>query len=92
MDQVTLVITGYVQGVGFRWYVQREATALGLAGEVCNRHDGAVVVEAQGPREALEQLVERVRLGPAAAADVAVDARWSEGPARFAGFRIGHSS
>jgi acylphosphatase len=92
MDQVTLVITGTVQGVGFRWYVLRVATGLGLCGEVRNRHGGAVVVQAEGPREALERLVELVRQGPPAAADVAVDARWSEGPARFAGFQVGHSS
>jgi len=92
MDHVTLVITGYVQGVGFRWYVQREATALGLAGDVSNRRDGAVVVRAEGPRAALEQLVERAREGPPGAADVAVDARWSEGPARFADFHIARSA
>ena len=92
MDQLTLVITGYVQGVGFRWYVQRAAAALGLAGEVRNRHDGAVVVEAEGAREALERLVELSRQGPPAAAEVSVDARWSEGPARYADFHVGRSS
>ena len=92
MERVTLVISGFVQGVGFRWHVQRAATALGLAGEVRNRHDGAVVAEAEGPREALERLVELSRQGPAAAADVAVDARWSEGPARITGFHIGRYS
>jgi acylphosphatase len=92
MDRVTLVISGYVQGVGFRWYVQQAATTLRLAGDVRNRRDGAVVVQAEGPREALERLVELSRQGPAAAAEVAVDARWSEGPARFAGFHIGRSS
>jgi acylphosphatase len=92
MDQLTLVITGYVQGVGFRWYVQRQATALGLAGDVRNRRDGAVVVRAEGRRAALERLVERAREGPPPAADVVVDARWSEGPTRFAGFDIAHSA
>jgi acylphosphatase len=92
MERLALVITGEVQGVGFRWYVQREATALGLAGDVRNRPDGAVVVRAEGPRAALERLVERAREGPPAAADVAVDARWSEGPARFTGFHVARSS
>jgi len=92
MDQVTLVITGYVQGVGFRWYVQQAATALGLSGEVRNRSDGAVVVQAEGPREALEKLVEVSREGPPAAAEISVDARWAQGPARFAGFHVGRTS
>jgi acylphosphatase len=92
MQRVALVITGSVQGVGFRWYVHREATALGLGGEVRNRADGAVVVEAEGDREQLEQLVEAAREGPVAAIVTRVEVRWSEGPARYRGFHFGRSS
>ena len=92
MDRITLVITGRVQGVGFRWHVQRVAEALGLAGEVRNRGDGAVVVEAEGDRQALEQLLEAAREGPAAAIVMAVESHWGEGPARYRDFHIGRSS
>ena len=92
MQHVTLVITGRVQGVGFRWYLHREATALGLDGEVRNRADEAVVVEAEGDRERLERLVEAAREGPAAAIVTRVEVRWSEGPARYRGFHIGRST
>jgi len=88
MDRVALVITGSVQGVGFRWYLQRAGRALGLTGAVRNRADGAVVVEAEGPCGALEQLVEAARHGPAGAAVTHVDVRWDAGPARFPDFRI----
>jgi len=92
MPRAHLVISGCVQGVGFRWFVQREARALGLTGEVRNRRDGAVEVEAEGDRETLEQLVEVAREGPAASLVEAVDVRWSEGPPRFGDFLIGPSS
>ena len=92
MDRVSLVITGRVQGVGFRWYVQRQAQALGLSGEVSNRSDGAVLVEAEGGRHGLEQLLAAAREGPGSAIVEDVAALWSEGPARYRGFHIRHSS
>jgi acylphosphatase len=90
MHRVSLVITGRVQGVGFRWYVEREAQALGLTGEVSNRSDGAVVIEAEGGKLALEQLFQAAREGPMGAIVRNVEARWSEGPARYRGFHVSH--
>jgi acylphosphatase len=92
MDCAIFVITGCVQGVGFRWYVLQAAKALGLTGEVRNRADGAVVVEAEGAHEALERLLETAREGPAMAVVGKVDVSWSEGAARFLDFRIGRTS
>ena len=91
MDRAVFVITGSVQGVGFRWYVLQAAKALGLTGEVRNRADGAVVVEAEGAREALERLLETAREGPVMAVVRQVDVSWSEGAAQFRDFRIGHT-
>lgn len=69
------VIQGLVQGVGFRWFVLRNAEALGLCGWVRNRPDGSVEVLAHGPRAALEQLLRDLRVGPRSAhvRDVRVD-------------------
>jgi acylphosphatase len=92
MDRAFLVITGCVQGVGFRWYLLQAAKALGLTGEVRNRTDGAVVVEAEGAREALERLLETAREGPSMAMVRQVDVSWSEAAARVRDFRIGHTS
>jgi acylphosphatase len=91
MDRALFVVTGCVQGVGFRWYVLQAARALGLTGEVRNRADGAVVVEAEGAREALERLLETAREGPVMAVVRQVDVSWSEGAAQFRDFRIGHT-
>ncbi|OLC85257.1 MAG: hypothetical protein AUG85_13875 [Gemmatimonadetes bacterium 13_1_20CM_4_66_11] len=58
------IIRGRVQGVGFRWFVMREAQRLQLGGFACNLPDGSVEVVSQGPEAALEQLEERLRRGP----------------------------
>src|SRR5574340_1223088 len=58
------IVRGRVQGVGFRWYVEREARTLGLNGWVRNNFDGSVEVLAMGTREQLLQLRRRLRQGP----------------------------
>ena len=61
------LVSGRVQGVGFRWFVEREAHILGIAGWVRNNHDGTVEVMAQGTRDQLAGLHSRLREGPRAA-------------------------
>ena len=58
---------GRVQGVGFRWFVEREAHILQVAGWVRNNHDGSVEVLAMGTREQLAGLRSRLQEGPRAA-------------------------
>jgi acylphosphatase len=58
------VVSGRVQGVGFRSYVLREARALGLSGWVRNLPGGEVEVEAHGPEPALLGLLDALRRGP----------------------------
>jgi len=57
-------IIGDVQGVGFRFFAQREARRRGLQGYVRNRYDGAVEVEAEGLTADLEQFLDSLRRGP----------------------------
>jgi len=60
------VVSGMVQGVGFRWFVARHARALGLGGYARNLPDGRVEVVASGAgAEALARLEELLREGPA---------------------------
>ena len=61
------LVRGRVQGVGFRWFVEREAHILGVAGWVRNNADGAVEVFAQGAKEQLSGLRARLQQGPRAA-------------------------
>ncbi len=69
------VVSGRVQGVGFRWYVEREALSLGLSGWVRNRSDGSVEVLASGSRSQLGALYDKLKQGPRAARvdDIAVE-------------------
>ena len=61
------IVRGRVQGVGFRWFVEREAHILGIAGWVRNNADGSVEVLAVGSRDQLSGLRSRLRQGPRAA-------------------------
>jgi acylphosphatase len=58
------LIQGRVQGVGFRWFVQREAGELDLRGWVCNTEDGDVEVVAAGDATDLDRLRAALRRGP----------------------------
>ncbi len=58
------IARGRVQGVGFRWFVWREAERLGLGGFARNLRDGTVEVVSQGPEESLDRLEELLRRGP----------------------------
>ena len=60
------LVRGRVQGVGFRWFVEREAHILGIAGWVRNNADGTVEVLAMGTRDQLSGLRSRLQQGPRA--------------------------
>jgi acylphosphatase len=57
-------VRGRVQGVGYRWFAQRAATELGLAGYTRNLDDGRVEVYATGPEAKLSELAGRLHQGP----------------------------
>jgi acylphosphatase len=61
------IVRGRVQGVGFRWFVEREAHILGISGWVRNNPDGSVEVLAIGTRDQLSGLRSRLQRGPRAA-------------------------
>ena len=82
------VVTGRVQGVGFRYSAVRQARALGLTGTVSNRYDGSVEVEAEGPLPALERFLEWLNRGPPGAHVRGVDVQWRAASGRFADFEV----
>jgi acylphosphatase len=62
---VRYLVSGSVQGVGFRWFVARHARSLGLAGYARNLPDGRVEVVVSGPDDVLPALEDLLRAGPA---------------------------
>jgi acylphosphatase len=82
-------VHGTVQGVGFRSFVLREARALALTGYVVNARNGDVEVIAEGPRDRLELLAERLREGPPASRVTEVDLGWSDPLGEFGRFDVG---
>ena len=79
------VVTGRVQGVGFRAFVHRAARVEGLHGWVRNRRDGSVEALVAGPAAAVERFVDWAWIGPAAARVERVSATPAPAPqgARF---------
>ena len=82
------VVRGRVQGVGFRWFVEREAHILGIAGWVRNNTDGSVEVLAQGTRDQLSGLHSRLCEGPRAARVDNVEVAEARPTASITSFRI----
>jgi acylphosphatase len=84
--RVVVLVSGHVQGVGYRWFVREQAEAAGVAGSARNLPDGRVEVVAEGPPDAVRRLVAALD-GPHAPGRVtAVDPR-DEPPQRLHGFR-----
>ena len=83
-----LQITGRVQGVGFRYSMQREAARLGVRGWVRNRRDGSVEALAQGTAEAVAALAEWARRGPPGAHVAALQIANADGEESHAGFEL----
>jgi len=89
-DEVRLQATvhGRVQGVNFRYYTQLRAQELGVTGYVRNKWDGTVEVVAEGEREAVEKLLEFIKVGPRAALVRRVDSRWQDPTGQFGYFEV----
>ena len=88
MERLHAVVRGDVQGVGFRYFVQRKANDLGVQGWVRNNDDGTVEVVAEGDHDSLERLERAMREGPRAARVDLVDAQWSPATGKLQGFDL----
>jgi len=88
IEELYAVVDGYVQGVGFRYFVVEKAQRLGLHGYVRNQTNGDVEVVAQGTRPALENLLVLLRQGPTAAQVDEVQTTWRQLTRHISGFHI----
>jgi acylphosphatase len=85
-----IVVSGMVQGVGFRYFVEHYARQLGVTGWVRNLPNGDVEIEAEGDREAVESLIVYARRGPRSAVVSNIDIKWKEPVGQFTDFEIDH--
>lgn len=86
--RIHIIVRGLVQGVGFRMFVQREATALMLSGWTRNLPDGTVEIEAQGSAGQVDALVHRVKQGPSRSRVTSLAVREIETKTREEVFRV----
>jgi acylphosphatase len=82
-----VIVSGIVQGVGFRYYTRLRARELGLAGWVQNLPDGRVEVWVEGAETAVVEMVDWLRIGPPSAQIGEVDEREVE-PAALERFEV----
>lgn len=83
-----IIVNGLVQGVGFRYYVQRKAQGLGLGGYVKNLYTGEVLTVAEGERCMIEELIKIIKAGPSHAYVKNCRIEWSDSKNEFTTFEI----
>lgn len=88
MKRVHLIISGDVQGVGFRAWVLRQAQDFQLTGWVKNREDGSVEVIGEGLKYDLEEFIKRCHDGPDLSWVERIDIQWQEATGEFVHFAI----
>ncbi|HEX7900909.1 MAG TPA: acylphosphatase [Planctomycetota bacterium] len=89
MDRARLLISGRVQGVGYRASTHWAAKKIGgLTGWVRNLDDGRVEAVVEGPRDKIEELVAWAHQGPPAARVSDVEVAWEPATGEFKGFDV----
>jgi acylphosphatase len=88
IQELHAYVHGWVQGIGYRYFVVNTALALGLRGYTRNQSDGSVEVLAQGTRSALERLLTMLQQGPSAAEVSEVRIQWGQPTEHLSGFHV----
>ena len=88
MERVHVYIEGLVQGVFFRYHIQRLARTLGVKGWVRNLPDGRVEAVMEGEKDALNRMLDFCRVGPPGAEVEKVEVKWERPKGEFTDFEI----
>lgn len=83
-----IVVSGIVQGVGFRYAVSMRANTVGVTGWVMNRRDGNVEAVFEGENNEVEQMIMWCRQGPSGSIVDHIDINWEKYKGEFNNFRI----
>lgn len=82
------LVYGHVQGVGYRYFIQKKAESLNLTGWVRNRLDESVEFWAEGEKESLQNLIDAASQGPSQAYVMNMDFDWVAPTHQFSKFSI----
>lgn len=83
-----LLVTGLVQGVGYRYFCMKKARSLNITGWVRNRPDGAVELTVEGDKESISTFVEELQRGPAYADVRQVGAEYAPYSGKYQSFEV----
>jgi acylphosphatase len=83
-----IMVSGRVQGVGYRAFAARMAAQHGLLGGVRNLDDGRVELDVEGKKAVIEALLHDLKVGPPAARVTKIETEWSAATERFSSFSI----
>jgi len=83
-----IIVSGRVQGVGYRYFVIHQATSLGLTGWVRNVPNGTVELRAEGDRSIVESLIQVLKVGPRSASVKDLQVEWEKPTYKEKGFNL----
>lgn len=83
-----IIVQGVVQGVGFRWFVEKEAKKLGLKGFVRNLYNGNVEVKVEGEQAIIQELIKTLKIGNSYSRVTGVNVDWQEFENKYSAFSI----
>lgn len=86
--QVYLLISGDVQGVGYRYFARAVASKYNITGYVKNRHDGKVEAVLEGEDENVFKAIDELKKGPASASVASIDMEWKAPTSFYNSFSI----
>lgn len=81
-------IKGRVQGVFYRVWVHTQAERLGLTGWVKNLTDGRVEAVFEGPKDKIEEIIDKCKIGSGVAGVKHIDIKWEKTTGEYTGFEI----
>ena len=88
LTRAEIIVSGVVQGVGFRYFVVRKAKALGLKGFVENLYTGQVLTVVEGEKAIIEELFKEIKIGPSHASVKNCFIDWHEYKNEFKDFEV----
>jgi len=88
MDRAEIVVKGLVQGVGFRYFVVRQAESFGLNGYTQNLYSGEVLTVVEGEKAMIEELLKKLKIGPSHAYVTDYTIKWEKSKNEFTRFEV----